>query len=133
MVLDVGCGSGTTTIAMAHLVGPEGRVFGIDISTPMLDIGRARLQSIDEINVTFDNEDVAVYPFEEGTFDRVFSRFGVMFFADPIVAFANIRSGMKSGARMAFVCWQALDQNPLLEIPFRVALHSSSISFLSEW
>ena len=121
-VLDVGCGSGTTTIETARLVGPEGHVVGIDISTPMLEIGRARLQSKDALRVTFDNKDVAIYPFEEKTFDRVFSRFGVMFFVEPIAAFANIRSGMRSGGRMAFVCWQALDRNPWLEIPFKIAL-----------
>ena len=120
-VLDIGCGSGTTTIETARMVGPEGHVVGIDISTPMLEIGRARLQSIDALNVTFDNKDAAIHPFEEDSFDRVFSRFGVMFFVEPIAAFANIRSGMKSGGRMAFVCWQALDNNPWLEIPFKIA------------
>ena len=121
-VLDIGCGSGTTTIETARLVGTEGHVFGIDISTPMLEIGRARLQSIENVGVTFDNKDVATYPFEEETFDRVFSRFGVMFFVDPIAAFTNIQSGMKSGGRIAFVCWQALNKNPWMEIPFNIAL-----------
>jgi SAM-dependent methyltransferase len=88
-VLDIGCGSGTTTIETARLVGTEGHVFGIDISTPMLEIGRARLQSIENLGVTFDNKDVATYPFEEETFDRVFSRFGVMFFVDPIAAYSS--------------------------------------------
>jgi SAM-dependent methyltransferase len=97
-------------------------VFGIDISTPMLEIGRTRLETIENVGVTFDNKDVATYPFEEETFDRVFSRFGVMFFVEPIAAFTNIRSGMKSGGRIAFVCWQALNKNPWMEIPFKIAL-----------
>ena len=78
-VLDTGCGSGTTTIEIARRVDAEGRVLGIDISTPMLDVGRARLEALGIDSVTFDNNDIATYPFEEGTFDRVFSRFGVMF------------------------------------------------------
>jgi SAM-dependent methyltransferase len=88
----------------------------------MLEIGRARLKSIENVGVTFDNKDVATYSFEEETFDRVFSRFGVMFFFDPIAAFTNIQSGMKSGGRIAFVCWQALNKNPWMEIPFNIAL-----------
>ena len=121
-VLDVGCGSGTTTIEIARRIGAEGRVLGIDISTPMLDIGRARLEALEIDGVTFENKDVATYPFEEGSFNRVFSRFGVMFFVDPIAAFANIFSGMKSGGRLAFVCWQVLNKNPWMEIPFKIAL-----------
>ena len=121
-VLDTGCGSGTTTIEIARRVGAEGRVLGIDISTPMLDVGRVRLEALGIDGVTFDNNDIATYPFEEGTFDRVFSRFGVMFFIDPIAAFTNIRKGMKSGGRLAFVCWQGLNKNPWMEIPFKIAL-----------
>ena len=122
MVLDAGCGSGTTTIEIARRVGAEGRVLGIDISTPMLDVGRARLEALEIDGVTFANKDVATYPFEEGTFDRVFSRFGVMFFIDPIAAFINIRNGMKAGGRFTFVCWQVLEKNPWMEIPFKIAL-----------
>ena len=94
-VLDVGCGSGTTSIEIAHRVGNEGRVLGIDISTPMLDVGRARLGALDINNVAFQNKDVATYRFEQESFDRIFSRFGVMFFVDPISAFSNIRSGFE--------------------------------------
>ena len=121
-VLDVGCGSGTTTIEIARRIGAEGRVHGIDISTPMLDIGHARLEALEIDGVTFENRDVSTYPFEEGVFDRVISRFGVMFFVDPVAAFTNIRSGMKSGGRLAFVCWQTLNKNPWMEIPFKTAL-----------
>ncbi len=121
-VLDAGCGSGTTTFKIAHRVGAKGRVLGIDLSASMLDVGRARLESLGVDGVTFDNKDIATYPFEKGTFDRVYSRFGVMFFVDPVAAFTNIRNGIKSGGRLAFVCWQALNKNPWMEIPFNVAL-----------
>jgi SAM-dependent methyltransferase len=121
-VLDTGCGSGTTTFEIAHRVGAKGRVLGVDISGPMLDFGRTRLEALDIDTVTFDNKDVATYPCEARTFDRAFSRFGVMFFVDPIAAFTNIRSGMKSGGQIAFVCWQVLKKNPWMEIPFNIAL-----------
>lgn len=121
-VLDVGCGSGTTTIEISHRVGSRGRVLGIDISLPMLDVGRTRLGALGIDGVTFENRDVASYRFEENMFDRAFSRFGVMFFLDPVAAFTNIRSGLKSGGRLAFVCWQAAEKNPWLRIPLEVAL-----------
>tara|TARA_R110002110_G_scaffold260260_3_gene476016 strand:+ start:38757 stop:39617 length:861 start_codon:yes stop_codon:yes gene_type:complete len=121
-VLDIGCGSGTTTFEIARRVGSGGRVLGIDLSIPMLDVGRARLNALGVDGVAFENKDIASYRFEENTFDRAFSRFGVMFFFDPVAAFANIRSGLKSGGRLAFVCWQAAEKNPWLQIPFKVAL-----------
>lgn len=121
-VLDVGCGSGTTTIELARRVGDEGRVLGIDISTPMLDVGRARIEAQAVDGVTFENRDVAAYQFEKNSFDRAFSRFGVMFFIDPVLAFTNIRSCLKPGGRLAFVCWQARDKNPWIDIPFQIAL-----------
>ena len=120
-VIDIGCGSGTTTIEIARRVGAEGRVLGVDISTPMLEVGRARLAALGVGGVTFENADVSTYPFESGTFDRIFSRFGVMFFIDPVRAFKNIRGGLKSGALLAFVCWQTLDKNPWMGIPLTVA------------
>ena len=121
-VIDVGCGSGATTIEIARRVGAEGRVLGIDISTPMIEVGRARLHATGVNGVTFENADIASHPFQNETFDRVFLRFGVMFFVDPIAAFGNIRGGMKSGGRFAFVCWQTIDKNPWMGIPLRVAL-----------
>lgn len=121
-VLDIGCGSGTTTFEIARRVGSGGRVLGVDLSAPMLDVGRARLDALGVEGVTFENKDIASYQFEKNTFDRAFSRFGVMFFFDPVAAFANIRSGLKSDGRLAFVCWQAPEKNPWLRIPFKVAL-----------
>jgi SAM-dependent methyltransferase len=121
-VLDIGCGSGTTSIEIARRVGAQGRVIGVDISTPMLGVGHARLEAFGIDGVTFENKDVATYPFEAETFDRTFSRFGVMFFVDPVAAFTNIRGGMKPGRRLAFACWQAMNKNPWLEITFKIAL-----------
>lgn len=121
-VLDVGCGSGSTSIEIASEVGDGGHVIGLDISTPMLDVGRAKLSALGISNVQFKNQDAATYHFDEAGIDRVYSRFGVMFFADPIGAFANIRTGLKSGGRLAFVCWQAADKNPWIEIPMNVVL-----------
>jgi SAM-dependent methyltransferase len=123
-VLDVGCGSGTSAIEIARRVGGGGRVLGIDISTPMLDVGRARLSALEFNNVTFENKDVAIYPFDKASFDRVFSRFGVMFFVDPVSAFTSIRSGLKSGGRLAFVCWQAANKNPWIAVPLQVVLQN---------
>ncbi len=121
-VLDVGCGSGSTTLEIARRVGAGGRVLGVDISTPMLDVARTRLAALGVDGVTFDNKDVATYPFEAGTFDNVFSRFGVMFFIDPVAAFTNIRTGLKPGGQLGFVCWQGLDKNPRMAVPVNIAL-----------
>ena len=77
-VLDTGCGSGATTIEIARRVGAKGRVLGVDVSAPMLDVGRARLEALEIDGVTFDNKDVATYAFEEETLDGCESRMAVM-------------------------------------------------------
>lgn len=121
-VLDVGCGSGITTFEIARRVGDTGHVLGIDISSPMLDVGRARLAELDIANVTFKTQDAASYPFEPRNFSRVFSRFGVMFFADPTSAFDNIRGGMAVDGRLTFVCWRKASRNQWMEVPLGVVL-----------
>jgi SAM-dependent methyltransferase len=109
-ILDIGCGCGETT-RMAARIAPEGQVLGVDLSSRMLE--RARERSRDEglTNVSFERADVQVYPFEEGTLDLAISRFGVMFFGDPIAAFQNVRSALKPGGRVAFLAWQPLARN----------------------
>jgi SAM-dependent methyltransferase len=121
-VLDIGCGSGSTTLDLAARVGPEGRVLGIDISTPMLEVADARRQAAGIDNIAFENMDAATYAFKPAVFDRLYSRFGVMFFLDPVSAFRNIRPAAKDGARIAFCCWQARTENQWMDYPFNIAL-----------
>ena len=120
-VIDIGCGCGTTTLDLAHRVGPSGHVLGVDISTPMLDRARQRAAREESVSIDLQNCDAADYQFAPQSFDRVFSRFGVMFFADPVTAFANIRAALKTGGRLAFVCWQPLDLNPWMATTITVA------------
>ena len=116
-VLDTGCGTGTTTGRLAASVGPAGHVLGVDISEPL--IAAARGQRL--VNATFAVSDAAIYPFEPAMFDLVFSRFGVMFFADPIVAFKNLQRALKPTGRLVFVCWRKPEENPWGSVPMRAA------------
>ncbi|HWP64645.1 MAG TPA: class I SAM-dependent methyltransferase [Candidatus Limnocylindria bacterium] len=109
-VIDVGCGCGATTLALAERVGARGRVLGVDVSAPMLERARERARSL--ANVELVQADAQTYPFEPGAADALYSRFGVMFFADPTVAFANLRRGLRPGGALAFICWQELTKNP---------------------
>ena len=94
-VLDIGCGCGDTSLEMARLVGPDGRVSGVDISKPILARAKARAQSVLEKNITFERGDAQVLRFEAAAFDLVFSRFGVMFFDETDAAFKNLRVTLK--------------------------------------
>ena len=101
--LDVGCGCGTTALRLAAATGAP--VTGVDISAPMLAVARKRAPAL-----TFIEADASVHGFDP-SFDLVFSRFGVMFFADPAGAFANIRTALKPGGRLRFVCWRTAPEN----------------------
>lgn len=114
-VLDIGCGAGTTTYALAKTVGPEGSVTGVDISEPMLAVARGRGRG-----VNFRKADAATHLFH-ATHDLIFSRFGVMFFDDPPEAFANIRKALKPRGRLAFVCWRDVRENPWASLPIAAA------------
>ncbi len=103
-ILDVGCGCGATTIALAERVAPAGFVRGIDISEPML--ARARQRAPTSLPLSFVLADATVYPFDPQDFDLLVSRFGVMFFAEPAVSFANLRRAMRPEGRVTFVCWR---------------------------
>lgn len=121
-VLDVGCGCGQATLQLAERVGATGSVTGNDISEPMLARARERAVEAGLENVEFRHGDAQTEPFPENHFDLIFSRYGVMFFADPEAAFANLRVALRPGGRLAFVCWQELGKNPWLEQPLRAAL-----------
>jgi len=106
-ILDIGCGCGTATLMLARAVRPNGSVAGVDISAPMLAVARARAHS-GQADIPFIEADASAYDFQP-TFDLVFSRFGVMFFADPFAAFANIHKAVAPKGRLAFVCWRSTD------------------------
>jgi SAM-dependent methyltransferase len=110
-VLDIGCGNGVTSRDAARAAGPGGEVLAVDLSGPML--GRAAQQAKDDGigNIRFEQADAQVYPFDAGAFDVAMSRFGVMFFADPVAAFANIGSALRSGGRLTMLVWGPLTDN----------------------
>lgn len=117
-VLDVGCGSGALTRAMAVAVGPEGSVTGIDISAPLLALARERAD-FGGLDLSWVEGDAQACVFAPASFDLVVSRFGVMFFADPVAAFANIRHATRPGGRLAFCCWQHPAANGWVSVPLR--------------
>jgi SAM-dependent methyltransferase len=121
-ILDVGCGTGQTSLALAARVGAKGSVLGVDISAPMLGIAQRRAEAAGLSQARFVEADAQTFPFEAGAFDGVFSRFGVMFFADPVAAFANIRRALKADGRLAFICWRAAAENPWMTPPIGSAL-----------
>jgi SAM-dependent methyltransferase len=116
-VLDIGCGCGATLLELAGRVGPNGSVFGVDISAPMLGRARERVRHNMLTNVQLTQSDAATHAFTPGAFDLAFSRFGVMFFDQPVNAFANIRSALAASGRLAFVCWAPPPDNPWLVVP----------------
>jgi SAM-dependent methyltransferase len=113
-VLDVGCGCGHTVLQLAERVGPVGRVLGIDISAPMLARAAERTRDLPQVDLL--EADAQLQHFEGG-FDLVFSRFGVMFFQDPVAAFANLRRALAPGGRLTFICWDQIAKNPWMRVP----------------
>jgi ubiquinone/menaquinone biosynthesis C-methylase UbiE len=113
--LDVGCGAGSTVVALARAVGPAGQVCGVDVSPPMIEGARQAVQAAGLTRAEFLVADAQTAAFPT-PFDLWFSRFGVMFFPDPTAAFANLRQALVPGGRAAFVCWQGLDKNPWAEL-----------------
>jgi ubiquinone/menaquinone biosynthesis C-methylase UbiE len=118
-IIDVGCGCGATTIALAQKVGPAGHVFGIDISAAML--ARARQVAPAGLPVDFVLADATVYPFDPASSDLLVSRFGVMFFAEPSLSFANMRKALRPSGRLTFACWREPRDNPWLLAPLQAA------------
>ncbi len=117
-VLDIGCGCGATTIEIAQRIGSLGSVTGIDISKAMLSRASSRAASVSNgASIKFKRSDVARRKFKKRSFDLAFSRFGVMFFPDPMKAFRNIRRALKPGGRLAFVCWQDMKKSQFFAVP----------------
>jgi SAM-dependent methyltransferase len=114
-VVDVGCGCGTTTIELARAVGAAGRVIGVDVSEGMLGLAKERLRGFG--NVTCLLGDAAELPLQDIGAELIVSRFGVMFFGDPVAAFANLRTALVPGGRLRFACWRPVGENPWLQIP----------------
>ena len=121
-VIDIGCGCGQTSVQLAFCVGASGRVLGVDVSRPMLEVARRRLPPIVGMRPEFQEIDAQSGAMQHAAFDAAFSRFGVMFFSDPVYAFANIRASLKPGGRLVFVCWRALEDNPWIGIPLQAVL-----------
>jgi len=118
-VLDIGCGGGETSLDLARAVAPDGTVVGIDLSAAVLAFAQRAAKGCERVR--FVQADAQMFPFEPASFDAAFSRFGVMFFADPTAAFINIRRSLRPNGRLAFVCWRALEENLLDILPLRAA------------
>ena len=114
-VLDVGCGCGASTLQFARAVGTTGRVLALDISAPMLAEARARAETAGIANVDWREADAATAELDE--FDLLASNFGLMFFGEPVPAFAHMHRAAGPGARMAFVSWRSLAENPWIGVP----------------
>ncbi len=114
-VLDIGCGAGASTLALAARVGAGGQVLGVDISEPLID--RARALARHDTPALFQVADASSAELPEGSFDILFSRFGVMFFDDPTAAFTHMRRALRPGGRVAFVCWRDAAENDWMRLP----------------
>jgi SAM-dependent methyltransferase len=121
-VLDVGCGAGATTIAVARRLGPGAGCTGVDISGPMIAAAKERT-AYDDHPPRFLLADAATHSFELGEFDLLVSRFGVMFFADPIAAFTRLRGAIAAGGGLRFFAWRSPDENPFLTTGQQAAAH----------
>jgi SAM-dependent methyltransferase len=122
LVLDVGCGTGATLIPFAAAVGPHGHATGVDIAAPMLARARERVAEQGLTNVTLLQADAQVHGFAPASFDLVTSRFGVMFFADPRAAFANLCGALRPGGRLVMAVWASVAENVHRKIPLEIAV-----------
>lgn len=120
--LDVGCGWGDTALRLAQMAGPSGSVLGLDCCDAFLEKGRRDARAAGLANVRFATADVQTYRFQP-EFDFCFSRFGMMFFSNPVAAMRNIRSALKPGGRLMFITWRTLDDNPWMSIPKKLVLN----------
>lgn len=121
-VLDIGCGTGASSLVLSEQVGSEGKVTALDISKPLLAMARERAPGAAKGNLEFVLGDAQTHAFTPGDADLVFSRFGVMFFADPVAAMANLRRATRPGGRLAMLCWQGAPDNPWFMLPMKAAM-----------
>ncbi len=116
-MLDIGCGTGTTSLELARLVAASGHVTGVDVSAPMLDEARRRAADAGMANTSFVVADAGAHQFEPRHFDGAFSRMGIMFFAEPVAGFTNLRRALRPGGRLSFVCWRSPSENSWVTEP----------------
>jgi len=112
-LLDIGCGTGSTTLAAARLLGAKGHCIGIDISDPMIAAARAHAGR-EGTSARFIRANAQIHPFEPASFDMIISRFGVMFFDEPVRAFANLRRAARDEAGLRFIAWRSAAENPFM-------------------
>jgi SAM-dependent methyltransferase len=141
-VLDIGCGTGATTLAVARLPAARARCLGVDLSEPMISVARGRAER-DGSPARFEVGDAEHHAFEPASFDTFISRFGVMFFADPVAAFTNLRRAARPGAALRCIAWRSAADNPfmttaeravapLLELPPRKTDGPGQFAFADE-
>jgi SAM-dependent methyltransferase len=121
-VLEIGCGTAAVTLPLARAVGEDGRVVAVDISEPMLKAARQRIEESGLRNITLLTGDAQSFAFEPAGFDVATSRMGVMFFAEPVTAFRNIRGALKTDGRLVFACWAPLAENRHWLISYEIAV-----------
>ena len=126
-VIDIGCGCGDTSIELARTVGAAGRVLGVDVSKPMLDVARASALRAACANLSFSEGDASEAALPQAT-DLLFSRFGVMFFGQPVPALRHLRGSMRSGGRFVFACWRAPRDNGWAMAPLVAARNALGIT-----
>jgi SAM-dependent methyltransferase len=121
-ILDIGCGTGATTRHAAALTGPDGSVLGVDISALLLDCARNVAADPGAASINYLLADGQTHDFVANSLDLLLSRFGVMFFNDPVTAFSNMAKALKPGGRVCFVSWSDMNENPWFRIPRDAAI-----------
>ncbi|MGE0420804.1 MAG: class I SAM-dependent methyltransferase [Reyranellaceae bacterium] len=120
-IIDIGCGTGPTTLALARAASPAGSVLGCDLAPVLTDEAWRRALTTGATNVRFVVGDASTHGFEPGAADLLFSRFGVMFFGDPAAAFRHLRGALKPGGRLTFLVWRPFKENGWAFVPFAAA------------